>query len=325
MAPVINYSISSRQFGQHGRLVRCRECGMVYMNPRPAQEVLTASYATMVDEFYLAEEMARTVTLERILRNMELLYVRTSVQAEQDCTAESTKSAEPPKMRTAVDSLVGLRGELAGQLGRGRLLEIGCATGFFLRIAREHGWDVVGVDPCRWAVDYAGQRFGLSVWPGTLESAAFPDNHFHVVVMLDLVEHLYDPMTTLAETHRVLCDGGMLFLSTPNVASLLATLLRSRWWCIMDEHLNYFSPQTIRLILRKTGFRPLRIQSYPRSFSIGYWLDRIHRWNKPLGAIVRCVGRVPGLEQRLLWLDLHDQMIVAARKDGPSANEIRRN
>ncbi|MDP2949645.1 MAG: class I SAM-dependent methyltransferase [Chloroflexota bacterium] len=269
------YSISSRQFGRHGRLVRCQKCGLVYMNPRPTQQALLDSYGAMVDEYYLVEESARLATLEHTLRTIE-------------------------------------------PLAKGRLLEVGCATGYFLKIAREHGWEVLGVEPCRWAADLASQRFGLPVLPGTLESAALPDNHFDVVAMLDLIEHLHDPLTTLARAHHVLRDGGLLVMSTPNVGSLLAGLLRGRWWCIMDEHLNYFSPKTMGLILQKTGFSLLKVQSYPRSFSLGYWTDRIYRWNRPLGGVLSGVVGAFNLQQRSLWLDLHDQMMVIVRKDTPS-------
>jgi 2-polyprenyl-3-methyl-5-hydroxy-6-metoxy-1,4-benzoquinol methylase len=201
-----------------------------------------------------------------------------------------------------------------GPLAKGRLLEIGCATGYFLKIAREHGWEVLGVEPCRWAAQLASQRFGLPVLQGTLESAALPDDHFDVVVMLDLVEHLHAPLATLARAQRVLRDGGLLVMSTPNVGSLLAGLLRGRWWCIMDEHLNYFSPKTMGLILQEAGFSLLTVRSYPRSFSLGYWTDRIQRWNGPLGGVLSGVVGAFNLRQGSLWLDLHDQMMVIARK-----------
>ena len=82
--------------------------------------------------------------------------------------------------------------------GKGRLLDIGCAAGFFLDEARKAGWDVYGVDLCEWGVEHARKKLGLqNVRQGLLSQANFPAGFFDAVVMTDVIEHLIDPKSTL--------------------------------------------------------------------------------------------------------------------------------
>ena len=92
-----------------------------------------------------------------------------------------------------------------------RVLDIGCATGLFLEVARADGWQTWGVELSSWAAKRA-QSKGLTVHEGTLEEASYPDSFFTVVTMWDVIEHLADPVKTLAEVHRIMSPGGLLVL-----------------------------------------------------------------------------------------------------------------
>ena len=68
---------------------------------------------------------------------------------------------------------------------KGKILDVGCAAGFFLNVAKHNGWETYGVEPSRWMSDWGNQRFNLNIKNGTLREAAFPDNFFDVVTMWD--------------------------------------------------------------------------------------------------------------------------------------------
>lgn len=147
--------------------------------------------------------------------------------------------------------------ELAPFLGDGRLLDVGCGTGDFLLEARGRGWDVSGVEMSPDAVRVARGR-GLAVTVGTLRDARLPEAAFDCVVLLDVIEHLTDPLAEMREIRRVLRPGGIVVVETPNWRSLYRRLLRHRWAALQPRiHLLYFDESTLRRALLEAGFEPL--------------------------------------------------------------------
>lgn len=195
----------------------------------------------------------------------------------------------------------------------GKLLEIGCGPGFLLNQAKRQGWNVSGVELSLWAQKYAQERFDVSIQRGTLFEAAFPDRFFDVIVMTDLIEHVQDPHALLTEVRRILRNDGIIYISTPDINSVLSRMLKAQWWGINKYHLFYFSKKTLELFFEKTGFRKTCYFSYPRVFSFNYWNKRL----KPYPFFVRfplfLLSRL-GAGERLLKVVLHDQLAVIARK-----------
>lgn len=196
----------------------------------------------------------------------------------------------------------------------GRMLDVGCGPAFFLSEAKAQGWRVEGVDLSAWARETATKRFGIEVFKGTLEEAKYPDKTFDVVVMNDLIEHLEDPKACLREVRRILKNDGVLYLSTPDIDSALARLLRARWWGINKYHLSYFSKKTLEKMLHETGFKSVRYGSYPRVFSWKYWLKRLEAYPAAVRSVPGWFARAFGLKDQLFGITLHDQLGVAIRK-----------
>jgi SAM-dependent methyltransferase len=146
---------------------------------------------------------------------------------------------------------------LAQQLGgKGRLLEIGCGAGFFLKAAERNGWDVHGLELSEAGAAFAAERLGLRVIREQAEHAAFDDASFDAVAMFDVIEHLLDPMAVLRSAHRVLRPGGVLLVTTPNLDALSRTAMGLSWAVLSpSEHLYYFTERTLGQMLEKAGFR----------------------------------------------------------------------
>ena len=104
---------------------------------------------------------------------------------------------------------------------KARLLDVGCSYGAFIDTARQHGWDVYGVDIAKKACSYAANERQLNVYCGTVEEAQFPDEHFSVVTLWDVIEHLDRPLDTLNEVNRILAPGGLVVIFTINQKSLI--------------------------------------------------------------------------------------------------------
>lgn len=194
----------------------------------------------------------------------------------------------------------------------GRMLDIGGGPAFFLDEAKRQGWEVQGVDLSRWAKEYSKKNFDIDIFQGALQGATFPDRSFDAVVMNDVIEHLEDPKGALKEIRRILKNDGVLYLSTPDIDSILSRLLRAKWWGINKYHLFYFSKKTLEIMFEEVGFKSLRYSSYPRVFSLGYWATRLRSYPRFVSLPFEVLSKLFG--QKLLKVVLHDQLGVVAKK-----------
>jgi 2-polyprenyl-3-methyl-5-hydroxy-6-metoxy-1,4-benzoquinol methylase len=140
----------------------------------------------------------------------------------------------------------------------GRLLDVGCATGSFLRgMQSKESWEPYGVEINAAAARVARERYGLNVHIGTLEQAIFSDGFFDVVTMWDVLEHLHDPSSSLREVYRILKPEGILIIRAPNADSWNASLF-GRYWAGWDapRHLHVFTSSTLRALLAANHFQP---------------------------------------------------------------------
>lgn len=157
----------------------------------------------------------------------------------------------------------------------GRLLDVGCGIGIFLKMAQENNWHVTGIDISPFASRYAKEVFNLDVHEGSLTNLHFPPASFDVATMWDILEHLADPMTEIEEIGRILKKGGMLFLNTPNEESLLRVLAHLLYKMSFGSfrypvrklyhiyHLYYFNSSTLTKMLENTGFKILSMKKKP--------------------------------------------------------------
>lgn len=152
----------------------------------------------------------------------------------------------------------------------GMILDIGCATGFFLEAAVERGWDAYGVEINPYAVEQARKQFGDRVQEGTIENVAFDLPSFDAIAMSDVLEHVSDPLAMLHRANGLTRKGGLVAITTPNIAGITARILRSRWPHFKPEHQFYFSPRTLSLLLIKAGFQPVLLRPALKALSLNY-------------------------------------------------------
>ncbi len=105
---------------------------------------------------------------------------------------------------------------LKGKIGR--LLDVGCGLGYFVKKAMEYpGWEVCGYEISRSAVNYAKNKLGLSnISQGKVEDSGFQDDYFDIITIWDVIEHIPDPHPVLKYLSNILKQDGILFMHTPN-------------------------------------------------------------------------------------------------------------
>ncbi|MFH1023617.1 MAG: class I SAM-dependent methyltransferase [Planctomycetota bacterium] len=201
-------------------LVRCRQCSLIYVNPRQAE---TAKYDQLlhggaVSTYEKGQERDRQ-SFQSILENLEQIA--------------------PP----------------------GHLLDVGCATGGLLRAARERGWKTTGVEINRDTAAFATREHHLDVHHGTLDELQLPENSFDAVTLINVIEHLYRPSSTLREVYRVLHPGGRLVCLTPDFNHYAIRLaqtvgfLRDADRIDPTGHPYHFTPRTLARLINNQGFQ----------------------------------------------------------------------
>jgi 2-polyprenyl-3-methyl-5-hydroxy-6-metoxy-1,4-benzoquinol methylase len=272
------YRCTSFGYGKHHPIVRCRDCGLVFANPRYSATLLIDEYAAVEDPLYEQERQGRVLTFERHLRPIEAM--------------------------------------IQNHHGK-RLLDIGCYTGVFLEIAAAHGWDAYGVEPCRWAARVCAEH-KLRVRPGRLEDAGFEGDFFDLATSWDVIEHLSDPYSHLSEIYRVLKPDGLVAIHTIDIDSPFAKALGSKWPWLMEMHIVYFSRQTLALMLDKIGFEVISSHSQGRYLRVGYLVTRLQALNSLLYLIADRTIRALKLEEVAVPINFGDLVTTYARKRVPS-------
>lgn len=158
---------------------------------------------------------------------------------------------------------------------RGKLLDVGSGAGLFVHLAKESAWDALGLDPSVWASRVAKERFGVKVQQGIFENFKARPKSFDVITMWDVLEHFTDPLEALEKANKLLKDDGILALATININSWFSRLLSSHWTWLIRIHLWYFTPKTLRRMLKKTGFEVEWEGRQVRRFSFPYLLGRL--------------------------------------------------
>lgn len=267
---------TSSAYGIHPPIVRCRNCGLVYANPRWDSSIVAESYSVVEDPTYVDEREGRVLTFSRNLKPFETLVA--------------------PNSHTR------------------RLLDVGCHIGVMVELAQAAGWEAWGVEPSTWASEQARGR-GLQVVTGTLADAKLDEGYFDVVTMWDVIEHLTDPAAEVRQVHRVLKRGGIFAIHTIDIESRFARMMGKRWPWLMEMHLYYFSPRTLGKMLERQGFTVVRSSAQGRFLRLGYLTTRIEPYNKSLSRAVHGAAERLKLAQVAIPVNFGDLFTLYARKN----------
>ncbi len=139
----------------------------------------------------------------------------------------------------------------------GKILDIGCGVGVFLKVAQERGYETYGLEISEFASGFAREHFGLNVFTGTLDEARFQERFFDVITMFDVFSHIPDPLSHFLEIYRILDSAGVLVFTTGNYSLLPESLYKERWGRPAEHHwkLNH---QSLHILLAKSGFNLIR-------------------------------------------------------------------
>jgi 2-polyprenyl-3-methyl-5-hydroxy-6-metoxy-1,4-benzoquinol methylase len=215
----IYQQLNDRFTGDSFQLHLCNNCGLIYLNPRPTPDEINRYYPTGYEPHHTANTSTDQWHKKR-MHQIQLHYVETK---------------RPQK---------------------GTLLDIGCATGDFLKEAKDNEWYVQGIEMIPEAAQVARNQYNLPILTGAVESIPLPVNKFDVITLWDVVEHLTQPAEVFNRCFQALKPDGWLIFAIPNLSSFDRFLFGNSWvgW-EAPRHYYFFTEQTLSQMMHKTGFK----------------------------------------------------------------------
>lgn len=207
-------------------------------------------------------------------------------------------------------------GELKKLKKKGRILDVGCAVGFFLEDAKGEGFDPYGIDVSEYATKKAKKRLGDRVQTATLDQAKFADGFFDVICFLDVFEHFAEPVEQLKKARQFLKDDGIILIMTGDVGSAWSRLMGANWhFFAPPQHLFFYSRETLEKMLSKGGFAVTEVKKKGKWVSLRYLFHMMRFVNLGwLGdALSQTLGRTFLGRVPFYWFS-GDNMLVFARK-----------
>jgi len=210
-------------------VVRCKRCDLVYLNPRLEEQELI--------NFYNRQK-------ESIKENIAIM------QTESGHHAYNIK-----KFETAIRLIKSNKKHIKN------IFDLGCSSGIFLHTAAQEGWKPHGSDVNRKLIEENKKKYGDQIKLQIGERIDFPDQYFDAVTLLDVIEHLPNPIRTLKEVSRVLKEDGIVVITTPNIDGFFPIItynLFNKSIGAWDHptppgHVFQFSRKTIKKIINKAG------------------------------------------------------------------------
>ena len=244
--------------------IRCGGCQTVYLDPMPSAEEAAALYQNSA--YFMGDEGT----------------------GYRDYYAMHKALAPHFRRRLRV---------LAKHLPRrGRLLDVGCADGYFLEMARADGWEVMGVEVSEEMAAKASGRLNIPIV--TSVDRLLPVE-FDAITMWEVLEHLPDPVAELQCLAQRLRPGGFLMLSTPNAGHWQALRAPETWTAYCPPaHLVLFTADSLQLALEKAGLFPIRIWKVSPLPPLPAWLQQATR---PLALALADGSAHPWALALMLW------------------------
>jgi 2-polyprenyl-3-methyl-5-hydroxy-6-metoxy-1,4-benzoquinol methylase len=263
------------------RIIHCRECDGGFAMPRPTVARLDQIY----DPAYVAKYTA-SVMHSRALARWRYELITRLLRIGETAPAPAT-----PR----------------------RILDVGCGGGALLQEFKNAGWEVNGTDVSP-EFAHMAQALGIPVVVGDATSIDLPVRHFDLITMSHVVEHFVDPLEVLAHCARWLRGGGAVALETPNWKGIGALVRGSKWSHIIPpEHLNYFTPKSLRRLALRAGLaRPETATTTPP------FLEGLATMPWPLRRVARLFYRLAALG------GIGTTLLCFAFNEGDSAPRARR-
>jgi len=194
----------------------------------------------------------------------------------------------------------------------GKMLDVGCATGDFLKIAKDFGYLVEGLELSKWSSEIVRNK-GIKVHRELLRtlSSRLPQK-FDVITMWGVIEHFQNPRNEMIYVNKLLKPGGILAVWTGDVDGIMSRILGRRWWYWQGQHIQYFTSSSLNRLGLLTGFDHITTEIYPIAATYDQVVNSLSRYKfqKYLIPIIKLMFLI----KPVWYLRMPGEMLWFARK-----------
>lgn len=237
------------------RIIDCEICGFKHVYPVPDEKGIARYYRS---KYYTGIKNENTVCgISRLMKKNketknELRWLSATLYSDVNHVLE--KYIDKPA----------------------NILDVGCGTSDFLKFMKKANWNIVGIEP---SLDMEKRERGLVVHNKSFEDfvAGHPEDEkrFNAIIMLNVLEHVPDPVRFLNHAKRLLYPrNGLVCIRVPNDFNILQDFSskkcgKSLWWVAIPDHINYFDNSSLSRLLASSGFKVFHAMAdFPMEFFI---------------------------------------------------------
>jgi len=262
----------------HYQVLTCQKCGLlrrdIQLSPKKLEQLFSPLYFTKEQKDYFAGQFSTRIN-SKLPRNQQFI-----------------------SRLNIIENLVGRK--------KKTILDIGCGSGTFLKLAHNRHWKTLGVDLADYPVKFAREKFGLKVIKKSIEKAKIPSHSFNAVVCWDVISNFQNPDRVFQETYRILRPGGIFAFEVAVVDSLLnwasnfvyyttaGRINRFTQIGLPFQHAYHFTRSSIRQLAKKHKFIPLKTEND----EMDYRYSSLPKQFLPLLSTIASIAKVIGKTTR---------------------------
>lgn len=221
------------------QLVVCNNCNFSYLNPRIKSEIIYKSYSDNIDEKHVSQDRMRYKTFKNSLLKI--------IDANR-IPLETKKT----------------------------FLDIGSASGIFLKVAKDLGFEETGFEPSNWMVKYGENKYNVNIHQGTVEDVKY--FKYDYISFWDVLEHVTNLKQTLEKVDELSKKNTILIINVPDIDSYVSKIMGFRWPFYLNVHLYYFRKKNLQEVLKNYNFELIKSFPHWQFLQLGYLLERAGKY-----------------------------------------------
>jgi 2-polyprenyl-3-methyl-5-hydroxy-6-metoxy-1,4-benzoquinol methylase len=238
-----DYSVSKESFN----IMICENCNFQFTNPRPDENEIGKYYQS--DEYISHSDKANSPI--NFIYKLARKYALASKRKLINTIAKQKK---------------------------GRILDYGCGTGYFLETMKENGWKTYGIEPNDQARELAKSKAKVKE---KIDDLNLKNKKFDIITLWHVLEHIHDINTTIKILKTILKEKGKIIVAVPNIESYEQTVFQEEWAAYdVPRHLYHFNQETMKTLMLKHGLKVKKV--YPMKLDAYYisLLSNKYKFNK---------------------------------------------
>ena len=234
------------------QMVKCKNCNFQYLNPRIKSNIIHDSYQTNVDETHFSQDRCRIKTFKRSIKKILNIL---NIKSFNDYN----------------------------------FLDIGSASGAFLKSIKDFGFKEKGYEPSKSMVEYGKKNYNVNLNQGSIKEVE-ETIKYDFISFWDVLEHVTDLDETLNKVEKISKNNTILILNVPNIDSIACKLMGSKWPFYLNVHLYYFNNSSIKKVLKKYNFELINSFPHFQYLELGYLCFRAKKYLKLFFLIEKIVS-----------------------------------